>query len=62
LNHKALDDTVERASFEMERFSGFSLSLFSGAEASEILGCFGCDVSIQLHDHATVPPNKKFGM
>lgn len=48
LAHKLGNDAVEDASLVVEVLSGLADSLLSGAQAAEVLGSLGADISAQL--------------
>ena len=53
LAHEVVDDTMEGGALEVEGLAGLAHALLAGAEATEILGGLGDDVSAELHDDAT---------
>ena len=53
LAHEVVDDTMEGGALEVEGLAGLAHALLAGAEATEILGGLGDNVSAELHDDAT---------
>ena len=49
LAHELRDDAVQRAALVMELLSGLANTLLSGAEAAEVLGSLGNDISAELN-------------
>merc|ERR1719189_876520 len=52
LAHEVGDDTMERATLEVERLAHLTRALLAGAEAAEVLSSLGRDIGSELHYNA----------